>query len=1740
MHLDYDGKYILLEQLYCGLSIIIYKGFEKKSGKQVVVKTLRSKYPSLSEISRLHYEYKVTNTVSSNNIIKVIGIESDKSTTLLIKEYFDSISLREYIINNSVGLQDFLEISTQLAQAVSELHSKDIIHKDINPSNILINPVTKQVKITDLSIASCLPQEVTFYESSYSIEGTPAYISPEQTGRMNRCVDHRSDLYSLGITFYELLIGQCPFQAIDLLEMVYSHLSDTPKAPIVLDESIPSPISDIIMKLIEKDAEDRYQSALGLKSDLEWFKNEYIRSEIVLGFVPGKLDKRSQFFLPQKLYGRKFEMSELLLSFDNISQGIGEVVLVSGYSGVGKTSLIQELNKSAITNRGYFVQGKQNQFQRDTPNSAILNAFQNLIQQILSEPEHKIIFWKEILVQELSENANIIIDNIPDLELIIGPQPEVKELNAIESQKRYLRVFKKFVNVFTQSEHPIVVFLDDLQWFDFSSIKFLEELLVDASDSHLLMILSYRDNEISKTHPLRFFIKNIENLKINIKHINIKSLGNEYVKEIIEDTFDLTYSSVEPLVKIIFDMSKGNPFHISQLIKIFYEKKVIKFDFNEGKWSFYENKVQNLDLVSLSIVELMQNSIFQLPTDTQNLLYLASCIGNKFDLNFLSVVSSSQPKDVVVKLWPALQSGLILPVSKSYKLALVINNLPSRFKQEDVENVEYQFLHDRVQQAAYTSVSSSKTKLTHYKIGKILLNHLRKDDLSTYIFDIVNQLNYGVSLVDEDINRLYLSELNLIAGKKAKESTSYEAANIYFQISLDFLSDYSWDNCYSLFLEIYTEFVESAYLSTDYEKVEEYSTKVIESSNNVLDIAKIVEIQVLSDIAQNRMDIAIRKAFEFLEKINVKFSKNESEFIILINLLLIKVKLMLAGKPSQLLLIKKMDNKQYLSAMRILTNVVPAIFIYSPKLFPLVIFRMVDISLKYGNSSLSSFAYASYGVILCGKLNQMVSGYQFGQVAIEIAKQLGAKDQFSKIFLVFNVFIRHWCEDITHSLSPLQEGINYGLSFGDTENACHCASFYCSYLFLAGENISNVVNEHTNYIELISKQKQEFQLIHAKLWKQVAVNLAFKEKECCLLEGDSFNENVDFPAIVNAKNNVAIFSVYLSKSFLSFIFHDYSTSLKYSKYSSEIEETALGIAYIPLYVFIYALALLKTVDSKSKSSVLRQANINLDKLKVWSKNSPSNCLHKYFLVKAEILRVLGDNKASDLYEKALKAVNKTCFQYEEAIAYELAAEYYFSLERNKIGELYITEAYYTYFNWGAFAKLKHLQKLYSTIFNDNSNSNLFLKPQSAKNLLSTTSSLTDLDLASILKASQTISEEIVLENLLEKMIKVLMLNAGAQIGFLIIKREDNYLLEASSVDNKISIRESVSLCDSSVLPLSIINYVGRTSKSIVLSTSSNESVFFNDEYFVDKSVKSLLCIPLVNQASVVGMVYMENNAAYDSFRNDHLEILKILCTQAAISLENAYLYEDLQKSQAREQAEREINELKSRFISMTSHEFRTPLTAILGTTELIKHYGQGWETEKQHSYLDRIQRNVKHMTGLLDDVLVLSKADVGKTEFNPVSIDLTVFCSSLVEEFQLNTKRGQNIEYVLEGKQTTCFSDEKILRQILSNLLSNAIKYSPESSIVCFTVTFSNDEVIFLIKDQGIGIPESDQPHLFESFQRATNVGQIQGTGLGLAIVKKSVELHQGTITFESIASQGTTFIVKLPITAESLGIESH
>lgn len=1735
--------YLLKEEIYTGTTTVVYRALREADRQSVILKTVQSEYPSMSEISQLKYEYQISHDINIPGVVQTYSLEINKNNIGIVKEDFYAISISDFFKQRVVSVSEFLEIAIQIAQTLWELHQNQLIHKDINPFNILINAQTKQVKITDFSISSCLQTE-SYQQANYSIlEGTPAYMSPEQTGRMNRALDYRSDLYSLGVTFYELLVGHLPCSTSDLLEIIYYHISQYPIPPEQIDSDIEVVISNIVMKLMAKNAEDRYQSALGLKADLEYCLKEYLSKGYIPNFTLGKLDHNSQFLIPQKLYGRSTEVSKLLSSFERASNGATELMLVSGYSGIGKTSIVNEIHKPILSKRGCFICGKFEQLQRNIPYFAFIQGFKAFLGQLLSESSEKIYYWQKEIVTALGKNAQIIIDNIPELELIIGPQFPVAEMGPTEAQNRFMQVFQSFIRVFAKSEHPLVVFVDDLQWADLASLKLIKALATNSDNCYLLLIGAYRDNEVNPVHPLIQMLDSLDNQDINLRHITLQPLEYNAVRKIVNDTLHSSDQKTDSLVELIFNKSGGNPFFVNQLLQTFYQENCIVFNFEEEKWEWDINQSQSISIADISVVDLIVLSLKKLPLKTQEILKYAACIGNKFNLDTLSIISQSSRSEVASSLWIALQRGLILPLNSTYKIPIALSQNISDIDLENAENISYKFLHDRVQQAAYSLIAVNDKERFHLAIGQLLLAKTSEENIEIVIFDIVNQMNIGVNLLDNEKQTSELAQLNYIAGNKAKLATAYETAKQYFDLCVQLLPTKVWKQDYNFAINAYLSTLEAAYINIDYNYAEKLLDKIEFYAQRREDIVRAYELQIPYYFTQNKPLKAIEIALNILKILNIKIPNNPGKLTILFSIAKARIA---QGRRSipELENLKLMEDIDKLAAMRILMAVIPASFVANPALFPVAISKMVELSLKFGNTPISIFAYNSYGTLQCGVLGNINTGYELSLLALKLLDKFNAQELKAKVLMVFNAINRPWKDHINESIRVLPEGVQAGLEIGDVEYVGHCSAFYTIYLFLAGHLLENVKSKQAQYSEILLQNKQQFQLTHVNIWRQVVANLTLDSSHPCLLKGVFLNESIALPEIIQSKNDLLIFPAYLAKSFLAYIFNDFEEAYKNTQLANNYIDGVTGFVYVAIRNFYASLSILAILNSCPKNmqrKYIKDISKNQKKMKKWAKHCPDNFLHKYQLVEAEKARVLNREKeAMDLYDFAIKSAAQSGYIYEEAIANERAAEFYFNISKEKIAQVYLVDSYYGYAKWGAISKVNQLQERYPEVFSKlQKPTSLTDSIQSNESAATTTTSLVDLDLASVLKVSQAISEEIVLDQLLGKLMQVLMQSAGAQTGFLILLRENDFVIEASATDRVNTIRQSIPVVTSNQVPLAVINFVARTHDSVILGKAARESSFSEDAYIQRNATKSLLCLPLLNQGQLVGMVYLENNVAYDAFRGDHLEILRLLCAQAAISLENAYLYEDLQRSQAREQAEREINELKSRFISMTSHEFRTPLTAILGTTELIKHYGQSWDSEKQHAYLDRIQKNVKHMTGLLDDVLVLSKADVGKVEFSPAPIDLALFCRNLIEEFELNTKRDQIIECIIRGEHANSIADEKILRQILSNLLSNAIKYSPENTTVRFDVTLSANEATFLVQDQGIGIPKADQPHLFDSFHRATNVGQIQGTGLGLAIVKKSVELHRGTILFESVADQGTTFIVTLPITAEAMGLVS-
>ncbi|MBD1938263.1 hybrid sensor histidine kinase/response regulator [Microcoleus sp. FACHB-68] len=1742
--------YRLNQTLHTGFKTVIYSGTREIANTSVIVKTLKAEYPTIDEITRLRHEYKILENLEIEGVVKSIALENSQNGLALILEHFAGQSLKDYLTDqNHLKLNDFFMVAIQLVQILGDLHKNKIIHKDIKPHNILINPQTFQVKIIDFSIASRLERENQTLSNPNLLEGTLAYMSPEQTGRMNRSIDYRTDFYSLGVTFYEMLTGQLPFSATDPLEFVHCHIAKMPVPPQQLNSEIPEAISSMVMKLLAKMAEDRYQSAEGLKFDLETCLMKLQTTGRISGFIPGSADRAGLLNIPQKLYGREAEVSRLLETFDRVAGGATELMLVSGYSGIGKTVLVNEVHKPIVRQRGYFIAGKFDQFKRNIPFASLIQAFQSLILQLLTESEAEIHLWKEKLLFALGINGQVIIDVIPEIELITGKQPPVPELGATESQNRFSRVFKQFIGVFTTQEHPLVVFLDDLQWADSASLKLIELLMTDSDSKYLLLIGAYRDNEVFPTHPTIQTIEKIQAAGATVNNIVLGPLELVHVGQLISDTLNESVQSKQ-LAELLFNKTQGNPFFLTQILKTLAQEDLLTYDLYSGAWQWNLEQIQSIGITDYNVVDLIARNIRKLSEDTQKVLKLASCIGNTFNLEVLSVVRQESSLATAAQLWPALQAGLILPLSNDYKIPLVFSQEESSGITLTDVKVDYKFLHDRVQQAAYSLIPDEEKKATHLRIGQLLLQNTTPEDRKENIFALVNQLNYGTDLLVSESEKYELAELNLIAGQKAKAATAHESAVKYLNVGLGLLASDSWQHQYDLTFTLYLETAEAEYLIGNFEQLNQLSEVLLKSAKTLLEKVKVYELKIQFDIAQSQLQSAIDTSVSVLEMFGVRLEQEPPQNLIIDHL---------ADLPA-------MTDLDKLASMRILKTSVTAAYLGNAAMLPPILFTMISLSIRYGNSPESAYAYVWYGCLLSGAMGEIESGYQFGKLAVPLLKKLDCNTLKSKIICILYALINHWKNHLSENLEPLLEGTQSGLEVGDLEFACHDAANYCNFAFFKGEQLQKMEVEHEKYLALTIKCKQDYDINFLKVYGQLIKNLLGKAPDKLRLAGNVFNEEEMLPIIKEGNNGTLRLLYYVAQTILLYSFKDYKGTVASATLAAQNAHFGVGTIHNIFYNFYHSLALLAlypAAEADDKEEYLTQVVANQEKMKTWAFHAPSNFQHKYDLVEAEKARILGRREeAIDYYERAIQAAKAQKYIQEEALANELAAEFQLSLGREKIAKTYMTDAYYGYIRWGAKAKVEDLEARYPQLIMRSTGTEMPLDHTATITSLTTTGSQTELlDLATLMKASQAIAGEIVLSSLLDKLMKILIENAGAQTGSLILLKNGQLFLGAEGTKDEVRVLESVPVSTSQQLPMSVLNYVARTQKELVLNDARSEEIFNTDPYITQHQPKSVLCTPILYQGQLTAIFYLENNLTSGAFTPRRLEVLRILSGQAAVALENAQLYHTLEAKveqrtqelkeknihlQKAEEIAKSASRAKSEFLANMSHELRTPLNGILGYAQILKR-----DRNLSNSHKDSVNIIYQcgdHLLNVINDILDLSKIEARKMEIHANEFRFPEFLEGITEICHIRAEqKGISLSYEpLTQLPAGIRADEKRLRQVLINLLGNAVKFTEAGGVVFKVGVPAGDEssnspidnpesptvkVRFQVEDTGVGMTAEQLAEIFVPFhQVGEHNRKAEGTGLGLAISRQLVEMMGGEIKVKSTAGKGSTFFFELDL----------
>ncbi|WP_094676191.1 AAA family ATPase [Hydrocoleum sp. CS-953] len=1263
-------NYELLEEIYASDRTIIYRAYSEYDQKLVILKLPNHPYPNFHSLTQYRNAYNILKNFNFRGIVKILALEKFEQRLMLVMEDFGGISLPEYLSqenlfkhSNSDQINHFFKIALQIINPLEKLHENRMIHKDIKPHNIILNPQSQKIQIIDFSTTTKLPKETAEIRNPNTLEGTLAYISPEQTGRMNRGIDYRSDLYSLGITFYELLTKQLPFNSTDPMELVHFHIARQPKPLIELNQEIPETLNSIVLKLIEKMPEARYQTAAGLRHDLEKCKYEWENNKKVTVFDLGKKDRNNYLIIPEKLYGREEEVEILLTAFERVSdrkKSQSELMLVGGFSGIGKSALVNEVHKPIVEKRGYFIEGKFDQFQRDIPFSAWLNAFAELVKQILSEPEEKLQVIAIKVQQILGEEAQVIIDVIPELELLIGKQPPATELSPSAAENRFNLLFSKFISVFGQAEHPLVIFLDDLQWADLASLKLMKLVMEEIDINYLLLIGAYRDNEVNAGHPFILTLEEIQTTGAIVNQIILSPLSQSALNNLVTDTLNYAPTESLELTEEIYRKTEGNPFFSNQFIKSLYKEGLIFYDEEQEKWLYNLPEIKIL-AESGDVVELMAAQIRKLPLDTQELLKLAACISNEFDLETLSIVSEKYLSETASCLWNALSEGLILPGDETYKFyqGEQDDNLPEI---KDLETPIYHFLHDRVQQAAYSLIPEKNKQKTHLKIGRLLLKNAVDEELEEKIFEIVNQLNYGVELITEKDAREELASLNLRAGIKAKVSTAYKSAISYFQIGINLLGEKPWSNQYQLTLALHELSAEANYLNGDFEEMEKLVDIVLEKSNKLLDKIKVYEIKIQAYITQTRLQEALSIGLYVLSLLGISFPTNPTPSDIQEYLQTTKSNLI--GKNIlELINLPLLKDPGKLASMRILSSLFSVIFVSNPALLPLMICEQINLSLESGISTFFAFACTTYGFLLCTVEQDIDTGYQFGRLGSELLEKFQSKDQKSKVFHIISVGIEHWKIHIQEICPNLLEAYKIGLETGDLEYGFYNILHYCCYSYLAGISLDILEPEITNHTNSLKQFKQENTYYYTKVYHQAVLNLLGDAENPELLLGSAFNEEKFIPFYENINDRYALFHIYLHKLILSYLLGNFQQSKNYVMRVEEyVEGGVSGYFYFPVYYFYSSLAKLAfypTLAVEEQKQILEQVTANAEKMKFWAQHAPTNYSHKYHLIEAEKYKILGDKiEAIEAYEEAIAQATENKYIQEAALANELCAKFY--------------------------------------------------------------------------------------------------------------------------------------------------------------------------------------------------------------------------------------------------------------------------------------------------------------------------------------------------------------------------------------------------------------------------------------------------------------------------------------------------
>ena len=1503
---------------------------------------------SVGSIKRLGHEYELRADLDASWAARPIALSQQNGRLTLVCEDPGGDPL-DQVISGPLKIADFLRLAVPLARAVRRMHERGLIHKDMKPANVLVDPAKGDVWLTGFGIASRLQRERQNPEPPEVIAGTLAYMAPEQTGRMNRSIDSRSDLYALGVVFYEMLTGTLPFLASDPMEWIHCHIARPPIPPSAREATVPAQLSAIVMKLLAKIGEERYQTAAGVEADLRRCLEGWRLSGRIDSFPLGTQDTSDRLMIPERLYGRESEIGTLLATFDRVvADGTTELVLVSGYAGIGKSSVVNELHKVLVPPRGLFAAGKFDQYKRDIPYVTLAQAFQSLVRELLSKGDAEIDKWRHALLEAVGPNGELIVKLIPELALIIGDPPPVASLPPRDAQNRFQLVFRRFLSVFAQPEHPLALFIDDLQWLDTATLDLIEHLVTHPEVKHVLLVGAYRDNEVGPSHPLMRTLELIRNAGGRVQETVLAPLAPDSVEQLIGDSVHCVAERVGPLAQLVHEKTGGNPFFVIQFLTTLTEEALLTFDYGAAEWIWDPQRIRAKGFTK-NVADLVAARLSRLEDATRDAMGQLACLGNIAEVATLTLIHGEPEEKIHDSLWEAVRANLV-------------------YRTDGV----YTFVHDRVQEAAYGLIPEAERPAAHLRIGRVLASRTDPLELEEAIFDIVNHFIRGAELITAQDERERVVELTLMAGKRAKNSTAYASARNYLAQAAALLSPDAWTRRYEETLELYLAFSECEYLVGNFADADALSDLILDKARSILDRAKVYSLRIKLYQVAGHYDDGCAAALDGLRDFGVTFPEVDQDIRAAMDAESREIPVNLGNRRiGELLEALPSRDPAMRAIIDLLVEAMPCAYIGRPQLWELITLKAVNLSMQYGNTAESSFVYGNYATMLIS-LGDIPSAVEFSEMSLLLNDKFDNPRLRGRLLHVHADHINFWRRHIATGIPILERALRACLEAGDHVFAGYVTFETLWQLIEKGDALEDVQATSVKYGAIAQQCHNDAVCETIRLEQQFIASLQGRTKALSTLDTESFDETRCLAAIVKANFGCGFVFYHVMKQMLAFLDHRFEQALGFAIQTESAIGAVVAMPIEATYHFLHALtltALYPTVPASQQQDYARILKRKLERFELWAHHCPENYLNRHALLSAEVARIEGrDLDAMRSYEEAIRSSRDHGFIQNEGIAYELAAQFYAARGFETIADTYFRHARQCYLRWGATGKVRQLEQRHP-----------HLRETAVRRDLDATIETPQehLDLATVLKTSLAVSSEIIPEKLIEKLMVLALEHAGAERGLLVRSQDNQLRIEAEAITggDSVTVRLLGAQTTYADLPISVLQFVIRTQQSVIMDDASAENRFSGDEYIRERHVRSILCLPLLKHAKLIGVLYLENNVASYAFTPARIAVLKLLSSQAAISLENARLYADLMsENRDRKRAElalrrSEASLAQAQQISSTgSWRWKVDSGEVMSSAELLRLFAYDL-AEKPPSHLTLMDRTHVEDRPMLERVL---------------------------------------------------------------------------------------------------------------------------------------------------------------------------